>query len=470
MRLPAEGASRYGDVTSSVEGGYNISAVKVNGNTADYLITDTRMQLRLKDAMKPNGDVLKIQIDYTFKIPDDGADRFGIQPTTSGNIYTIGQWYPNMCVYDDVQGWNTLPFLGAGEFYCEYGDFDFTITAPASHVVVASGELQNASEVFTPAQVQRLDEAKKSDKTIIIRSDKDVADAVASAKTGTLSWHFKMKNTRDVSWASSRAFILDGVKINLPSGKTALAMSAYPNESKSNKAWGRASEYIKGSIESYSKRWFEYPYPVMVNVASQVNGMEYPGIIFCNYRSAGSGLFGVTDHECGHSWFPMIVGSNERKYGWMDEGFNQFINSLSHDDFNKGEYKNTDTRSLGAISGYFFSDGTEPIMSTPDAMKEANIGKMLYFKPEQGLKLLRNQLVGEKRFDFAFRQYIEKWAYKHPSPWDFFRAMDNGTGEDLYWFWKAWFIENYKLDQSILSVAYPGGDVCQWRLCYHWQS
>jgi len=455
LRLPAEGASRYGDVTSSVEGGYNISAVKVNGNTADYIVTDTRMQLRLKNAMKPNGDFLTIQIDYSFKIPANGADRFGVEPTTNGNIYTIAQWYPNMCVYDDVQGWNTLPFLGAGEFFCEYGDFDFTITAPASHVVVASGELQNPSEVLTPAQAQRWEEAKRSDKTVIIRTEKEVADA--SKKTGTTTWHFTMNNARDVSWASSRAFIVDGAKINLPSGKTALALSAYPTESKGSKAWGRSSEFVKGSIENYSKRWYEYPYPVMVNVACNVNGMEYPGIIFCNYHSAGSGLFGVTDHESGHTWFPMIVGSNERKYGWMDEGLNQFVNSVSHDDFNKGEYKNSE-RSMGVLANYLLADGIEPVMTTPDGIKEMNIGRILYFKPEAGFKLLRNQLVGQNRFDFALRQYIEKWAYKHPTPWDFFRAMDNGIGEDLYWFWKSWFIENYKLDQSILSVVYAGND------------
>lgn len=450
-RLPAQGASRYGDVTSSVEGGFTISSVKLNGSAADYTITDTRMQLHLKDAMKPNGDAVKIQIDYSFKIPADGADRFGIQPTTNGNIYTIAQWYPIMCVYDDTEGWNTLPYLGAGEFYNEYGDFDFTIKAPAGHVVVASGELQNPTEVFTPEQVQRLEEAKKSDKTVIIRTDKDVFNAPRT--DGWKSWHFKMANTRDVAWASSRAFMLDGAKINLPSGKTALALSAYPVESKSSKSWGRSTEYAKGSIENYSRRWLEYPYPVAVNVASHVNGMEYPGIVFCPYTAAGSGLFGVTDHEFGHTWFPMIVGSNERKYGWMDEGFNSFINSLSDDDFNKGEYKKQ-AREMTGLSGYLFGDGTEPILSTPDGMREMNIGKTLYYKPAAGLNLLRDEIVGEKRFDYAFRQYIEKWAYKHPTPWDFFRAMDNGTGESLSWFWKAWFIENYRLDQTVLSVVY----------------
>ena len=454
FRLPADGRSRYGDAALDYQGGYNISSVKLNDSPADFVIIDTRMQLRLKNAMKPNGDAVKIKIDYSFKIPDDGADRFGIQPTLNGNIYTIAQWYPRMCVYDDVEGWNTLPFLGAGEFYLEYGDFDFTITAPASHIVVASGELQNPAEVLTATQQQRLEEAKKSDKTIMIRTAEEVTDASSRPKAAALSWHFKMNNARDVSWASSKAFMWDAAKINLPSGKTALAMSVYPTESKKSSSWGRSTEYAKGTIENYSRRWFEYPYPVAVNVASHVNGMEYPGIVFCPYSAGGGSLFGVTDHEFGHTWFPMIVGSNERKYGWMDEGFNTFINSLSDDDFNKGEYKK-ETRPMVVLAGYLFGDGTEPIMTTPDAVKESNISKTLYYKPAAGLGLLRDRLVGEKRFDYAFRQYIEKWAFKHPTPWDFFRAMDNGLGEDFSWFWKSWYVENYKLDQTVLSVVYP---------------
>ena len=454
LRLPVDGRSRYGDAALDYQGGYNISSVKLNDSAADFLITDTRMQLRLKNAMKPNGDAVKIKIDYSFKIPDDGADRFGIQPTLNGNIYTIAQWYPRMCVYDDVEGWNTLPYLGAGEFYLEYGDFDFTITVPASHIVVASGELQNPAEVLTATQQQRLEEAKKSDKTILIRTANEVTDASSRLKAAVLSWHYKMNKARDVSWASSKAFMWDAAKINLPSGKTALAMSVYPTESKKSSLWGRSTEYAKAVIENYSKRWFEYPYPVAVNVASPVNGMEYPGIVFCPYSAENQSLFGVTDHEFGHTWFPMIVGSNERKYGWMDEGFNIFINSLSDDDFNKGEYKKA-TRPMVVLAGYLFGDGTEPIMTTPDAVKESNISKTLYYKPAAGLGLLRDQLVGEKRFDYAFRQYIEKWAFKHPTPWDFFRAMDNGVGEDLSWFWKSWYVENYKLDQTVLSVVYP---------------
>lgn len=459
-RLPVDGRSRYGDAATDYNGGYTISSVKLNDAGVDFVITDTRMQLRLKDAIKPNADAVRISIEYSFKIPGDGADRFGIQPTTNGNIYTLAQWYPRMCVYDDVEGWNTSPYLGPSEFYLEYGDFDFTITAPSSHIVMASGELQNPSEVFTETELKRYEEARKSDKTVIIRTADEVTNTSLRQKSPTLSWHFKMNNSRDVSWASSKAFMLDAAKMNLPSGRTALAISVYPTESKRSSSWGRSTEYVKGVIENYSKRWFEYPYPAAVNVASHVNGMEYPGIVFCPYTATGSSLFGVTDHEFGHTWFPMIVGSNERKYGWMDEGFNQFINAISKQEFNKGEYK-AGERPLGVVAPYYFGDGTEPILSTPDAMRESNIGKTLYFKPQAGLELLRNELVGEKRFDYAFKQYIDKWAYKHPTPWDFFRSMDNGLGENLSWFWKAWYIENYRLDQSILSVVYPDNDPSQ---------
>jgi aminopeptidase N len=256
-----------------------------------------------------------------------------------------------------------------------------------------------------------------------------------------------------VAWASSKSFIWDAAKINLPSGKISLAMSAYPAESSGQKGWSRATEYTKGSIENYSKRWFEYPYPAAVNVASNVGGMEYPGIVFCGSKAEKGDLFGVTDHEFGHTWFPMIVGSNERKYGWMDEGFNTFINTLAEVDFNNGEYKNPPAN-MENLTGFLFGERTESIMLTPDAMKEQNIGLALYFKPGIGLSLLRNEILGPDRFDYAFKEYIKRWAYKHPTPMDFFRTMDNAAGENLSWFWKGWFVENYKLDQSIVSVTY----------------
>lgn len=454
-RMPLDSRSRYGDSKSSFNGGYKIPSVKYeNGAAANYIITDTRMQIRLDKILKPGGDVIKFKIDYAFTIPEYGADRCGILKTKNGDIFSVAQWYPRMCVFDDVEGWNTLPYLGPSEFYLEYGDFDVSITAPASHIVVCSGELLNENEVLTEKQISRMAEARKSDKTVMIRTEKEVTDPASRPSATTLTWKYKITNARDVAWASSKSFIWDAARINLPSGKPCLAMSAYPAESNGQKGWGRSTEYTKGSIENYSKRWYEYPYPVGTNVASNVGGMEYPGIVFCGSRAQTDGLFGVTDHEFGHTWFPMIVGSNERKYGWMDEGFNTFINSLADDDFNKGEYRNEPT-TMDFLAGYYFGEASEAILNTPDAMREQNIGTALYSKPGYGLELLRNEILGAVRFDYAFREYIKRWAFKHPTPWDFFRSMENAAGEDLGWFWKSWFLENYKLDQAITTVENP---------------
>ncbi len=450
-RMPAESRSRYGDSKSDFKGGYDLESVQVDGTVANYLVNDTRMQIKLAHALKANGGQMKIRIRYHFSLPQYGADRSGILSTKNGEIFCVAQWYPRMCVFDDVTGWNTLPYLGPSEFYLEYGDFDCSITVPASHILVASGELKNPDEVLTPVQVQRMNQAKNSDKTVFIRTEKEVGEASSRPDKPTLTWHYKIENARDFSWASSASFVWDAARMNLPSGKKALAMSVYPKESASQKSWGRATEYTKGSIENYSKRWYEYPYPVATNVASNVGGMEYPGIVFCASNAEESGLFGVTDHEFGHTWFPMIVGSNERKYGWMDEGFNTFINSIATDDFNQGEYKEK-PKDMEQYAHYLNNPNGETIFNTPDGMHEEYIGMLLYYKPALGLNLLRNVVLGPDRFDYAFRTYIKKWAFKHPTPWDFFRTMDNAAGEDLSWFWKGWFIEDDELDQAVVSV------------------
>jgi hypothetical protein len=461
-KTPAIGRSRYGDVNSTFEGGYNIKSVKLISNIKDKssssdvtkVISDTRMQLRLPNSLAANGGTIQFKIDYSYNIPKYGSDRTGIQNTQNGKIYAIAQWYPRMCVFDDIEGWNTLPYLGAGEFYLDYGDYDYTITAPAKMIVAGAGDLQNPQEVLTPTELKRYNEAKNSDKTVMIRSASEVTDAASHPQMGNLTWHFKLKNARDIAWAASTSFIWDGARINLPSGRKALAMSFYPSESNGNNAWERSTEYVKASLEGYSKRWYEYPYNSAVNVASNVGGMEYPSIVFCGYQAKAGDLWGVTDHEFGHTWFPMIVGSNERKYGWMDEGFNTFINGISTEDFNKGEYidKNKPDNSR------MFGDNSETIMSTPDALIEGNIGNALYRKPGYALDLLRNEILGHERFDYAFKSYIKRWAYKHPMPWDFFRTIENVAGEDLGWFWRGMFIENYKLDQALTGVAYVEND------------
>lgn len=432
-----------------------------NGKTekADYLVTDTRLQIKLKDSLRADGNKLQIRIEYGFDIPQYGTDRMGRLLTKNGWIYELAQWYPRMEVYDDVTGWNTLPYLGAGEFYLEYGNFDYTVTAPASLVVVGSGELLNPNEVYSPTTLKRLAEARKSDKTVMIKDSTDIARKDDYPKKPTLTWHFLCKNARDVAWAASKAFIWDAARINLPSGKKALAQSVYPVESKGKQSWGRSTEYVKGAIELYSNQWFEYTYPVATNVAGTVGGMEYPGIVFCGSDNKVGELWEVTNHEFGHNWFPMIVGSNERKYAWMDEGFNTFLNNVDTKVFNNGEFYTKPDQQKEALQ--LFSPEAEPIMTIPDVIQAEFLGVAAYSKPALGLAILREQILGEQRFDYAFKTYIKRWAFKHPTPWDFFHTMDNAAGEDLSWFWNEWFFTTWKLDQGIRDIAYPDGDAAK---------
>ena len=466
--VPLRG-SRNGDKGQDFDGGYGINTIKLiykkgrrstEINTT-YSIVDTRMKVNLPSALEANGGTVGIKINFSFTSPDYGSDRMGVLETKNGRIFTLAQWYPRMSVYDDVSGWNTLPYLGAGEFYLEYGTFDVNITAPANHLVVCSGALLNPSEVYTQEQQNRLKTAEMSDETVMIRSEAEVTQPSSRpTNSATLTWKFRIENSRDVAWASSAAFILDAARINLPSGKKSLAMSAYPVESVGQDAWTRSTEYTKASIEHYSEKWLEYPYPAAINVAGNEGGMEYPGIVFCNYESKTERLWGVTDHEFGHIWFPMIVGSNERLHAWMDEGFNTFINSLSTDAFNNGEYKERKSN-MHRMSGMFVNDRLEPIYTSPDNLKERNLGVLAYYKPSTGLILLREQILGPERFDEAFTAYIDRWAYKHPTPDDFFRTMENVAGEDLRWFWRGWFINSWKLDQAVTKVKYVKNDPTQ---------
>lgn len=446
---------------SNFTDGYSIKSVSVEYNgktiTPKYTITDTRMQVWMQDALKSAGGKVKIAVKFAFTVPEYGTDRMGRLKTKNGIVYEVAQWFPRMCVYDDLQGWNTLPYVGAGEFYCEYGDYDFSITAPSNLIIVGSGELQNPQDCYTPEQMTRWNAAKASDKTVIIRSDREVNNPSSRPKQPNSTWKFKMTNARDVAWAASKAFVQDAAKINLPSGKKSMAISVYPVESIVKNGWQRSTEMVKGSIEHYSNKWFEYPYPAATNVAGIVGGMEYPGIVFCSHSDSGGSLWGVTDHEFGHTWFPMIVGSNERKYAWMDEGFNTFINGLSTEAFNKGEFAETsffgDPNSSFMVK-YVFDDGMDGLYNVPEVIQQDNLGVAAYLKPAQMLDALRNVVLGPDRFDAAFREYINRWAFKHPTPWDFFHTMENVSGEDLSWFWRGWVLNTWKLDQTVKSVAY----------------
>ncbi len=451
-------ASRNWGKGQAFDAGDKIQSVKivatVNGKTtetvAKYLINDTRMQIFLPQAIAANGGKIKFKIDWSFISPDYGSDRMGISKTKNGKTFQVAQWYPRMCVYDDLQGWNTLPYTGESEFYLEYGDFDLNITAPAKNIVVASGELMNAKDVYTLEQQKRWADAAKSEKTVAIRkADEVFKPSSRPAGKSELTWHFIIHNARDASWSTSAAFEIDAAKIDLPSGKKCIAIAAYDASLAGRNA--RAVEIIKGSIEYNSKKWFEFPYPAATTAVGIAGGMEYPGIIFVQ----NGGSWGTVDHEFGHTWFPMIVGSNERLYGWMDEGFNTFINTLSTAYALKGEFFGGER---GPTAQAYTFAGLEPILSNPDNLKEANNGTLLYSKPSAGLVMLREQILGPERFDFAFRTYINRWAFKHPAPDDFFRTMEAASGESLQWFWRGWFANNWQLDEAVRGVRYVGSD------------
>ncbi len=459
--VPLNG-SRNGGGGQEFDAGYKIKSVKIlsgakneKATPVEYLIEDTRMQLFLPKELAANGGSIKIQIEYSFISPQYGSDRMGIYNAKNGKVFTVAQWFPRVAVFDDIVGWNTIPYTGPGEFYLEYGDLDISITTGSNMIVVSSGELLNASEVYTAEQLKRWAAAAVSDKTVIIRSAQEVTDANSRPKNkAELKWHFKIKNARDAAWAASSSFIIDAAKINLPSGKKGLAISAYPLESDGDMAWGRSTEYVKSTIEYYSNKWYEYPYPAATAVAGTPGGMEYPGIVFCGARARQGGLWGVNDHEFGHTWFPMIVGSNERLYGWMDEGFNTFINSLSAANFNDGEYKSKVPQDKNRIGAMYTAPGLEPMLTYVDNYKERNNGTLSYSKPGEGLTLLRDVILGEDRFDRALRAYINRWAFKHPTPDDFFHTIENVAGESLQWFWRGWFVNNWRLDVAVRSVKY----------------
>lgn len=454
---------------SGFTGGFTISKVGIltNGRTekVEYLINDTRMQVRLPQPLKPHGGRLILNIDYSFPIPPGGMGRSGFVRTKHGTIYDVAQWYPRMQVYDDIAGWNNLPFLGPGEFYLEYGTFDCRVTVPADLLVIGSGTLLNPKSVLTKIELQRLARARQSDSTVAIRTVDDVTSS-RNHPTGMRTWHFSMTNTRDVVWAASSAFLWDAARINLPGGKKSLAIAAYPVESAKDTTWRRCAQYLKQSVEIFSRDWYPYPYDEAGAVAGPVGGMEYPAVIFGGWKISRKGMWLIANHEIGHEWFPMIVGSNERVDAWMDEGFNTFIDIYATEKFNKGEFapkRDGEYAPKGGnpareIVSFLKSPDSQPVMSYADAIPGKYVHTLEYYKAALGLVLLREYILGPDRFDYAFREYIRRWAYKHPKPFDFFRAMNNGAGENLNWFWKGWFVNDWKLDQAVKEVKYVDND------------
>ena len=454
--------------------GYRLGQVTVDGRPVAPVVTDTRMRLDLSRPLAAAGGVAEVVIPYSFVIPaSPGTPRMGRLETERGTVYSMAQWFPRVAVFDDVHGWNTMPYLGSGEFYLDYGDVTMALTVPASHTVVATGTLLNPADVYSSAQRRRLAAARRSDDALPIVTAED-RDQAAQA-TGTKTWRYRAQNVRDVAWGTSKSFLVDGASaaVTLEDGSTndVLILSAYPDEgvgTAEEPGWEEATRYGRASILNNSY-WLPYPYPVAISVASHIGGMEYPMIHFSSVRSRHFGLFGVIDHELGHNWFPMIVGSDERRHGWMDEGFNTFINDPSQIAFyNEGDDPSLPgygefqpTTADGIARAFVRNEATvdDEIMTSPDQLDGRENGWNQYTKPGFGLQVLRTAVLGQERFDAAFKAYIRRWAYKHPQPADFFRTMEDVAGEDLGWFWRGWFDTRHVYDAELVAVAQDGDDV-----------
>ncbi len=447
-------------------GGYEIDRVAVVRDEVPlevpFEIDDTMMEIALERAVPPLGGELVLEVDFAFTIPESGADRMGQFKAKKGTVYELAQWYPRMFVYDDVNGWNAMPYLGQGEFYLEYGDFDVELTVPRDYLVAATGELVNPEDVLTADQTKRLELARRSSTTVpIVEKDHVGREEYRPIGTGPLTWKFRARNVRDFAWAASSAFIWDA-----GGWDGILAMSFYPEEGLGGSGgrgppvsgWEESTSYILHALEFYSGQWYRYPYPVAINVAGRAQGMEYPMIVFCSVQARGLGLFLVTDHEIAHAWFPMLVGSDERRYAWLDEGLDTFMNHYSLTDFGGSDAWPADPiLPLNSARLTRSEELARSVMTQPDELSESQLGFLGYTKPGMALYLLREYVLGPEVFDEAFRTYIERWAYKHPQPADFFRTFEDVAGADLDWFWNSWFYGSGYLDQAVTGVTRGDG-------------
>jgi hypothetical protein len=419
---------------------------------------ETMMKVPLSEALAP-GHTATLEMAWSFLVPEHGADRMG----RDKSLYEIAQWYPRAAVYDDLRGWNNDPYIGQGEFYLDYGDYTMSVTVPAGYIVAGTGVLENPKDVLPAAQVARLDEAMKGDKVIrIITADELKSGAARPAKTGMLTWKFRAKNVRDAVFAASPEYQWDAT-----SYKGAYAFGYY--RPSAAELWQESADMARMSIQEYSERWFQYPWPQISVVEGPVSGMEYPMLAMEARDQTKQGLYNVITHEIGHNWFPMIVGSNERVYMWQDEGFNTFINNFSEAKrFPKdGDQLQRALGERGEVEALMKIDQDGPIMTPPDRIPEPALGNSAYVKPSVGLNLLRQEILGPDAFDDAFRTYVARWAFKHPTPADFFRTMEDASGHRLDWFWREWFVENEHFDQAIEGVrVFPAGDTTQVLVAY----
>jgi hypothetical protein len=428
--------SRWG--VRGFQGGYDLRDVRVNGKTVAPRIHDTMMQLVLPETLRPRGGTATITMEFRFRVPDHGSDRMG----RDGTLYEIAQWYPRMAVYDDVTGWNTDLYLGQGEFYLEYGDIDFSVTVPAGYTVAASGVLQNPDDVLTAEQRARLARAAKTESVVPVIG---MNEAKPRPTPGTKTWRFRAEQVRDVAWAAAPDFRWDATSWN---GVLAQAYYQWP---KAGRGWETAAEQTQWTIRHYSETFFPFPYPQATSVAGPVGGMEYPMFVMVGAGEDSMSTFSTINHEHGHEWFPMIVGSNERRYPWMDEGFNTYINTFAK------ELRWRDTVMIESMLDnwkYAVDAGIDvPLMTAADNVPAAALGSVAYRKPAVLLITLRNQIIGPELFDAAFKEYIRNWAFKHPTPGDFFRTIENAAGMDLSWYWREFWYTIDLLDVGIDSVT-----------------
>jgi len=414
-------------------------------------VEGTVMKVDLVSPLAP-GQVATFDVAWHFMIPEHGADRMG----RDGALYELAQWYPRVCVYDDLRGWNTEPYLGQGEFYLEYGDYNLSVTVPTGYIVAATGSLQNAAEVLTPAQVSRLAQASKSDTPVHIVTQDELKNGTARPrKTGTMTWRFAAKNVRDAVWAASPDYLWDA-----SSWQGHMAFAYY--RPSAIETWKDAADMSRMSIMEYSERWFPYPYPQITAVEGPISGMEYPMVAMENKSADKYDLYNVVTHEIGHMWFPMIVGSNERMHMWQDEGFNTFINYFSEARRfpERGTYEARVGENRAMVENFMQHNVDEPLEVQPDRINPQLLGENAYVKTAVGLAQLRDEILGPQAFDDAFREYARRWAFKHPGPADFFKTMEDVSGKRLDWFFREWFLENDHFDVGVDTVAHKQvGDI-----------
>ncbi len=446
------------------DGGFKLDYVKdANGNDLPHVVNKTMMRVDLPKALKPGSSYsFKIKWWYNINNRIKIGGRSGFEHFEEGDnlVYTIAQFFPRMAVYNDVEGWQNKQFLGRGEFTLPFGDYKVNITAPADHIIGSTGTLQNASSVLSSEQQARLKKAKTATEPVLIVTQEEAEAAEKQKSKNTKTWTFHATNVRDFAFASSRKFIWDAMGVKLNNGFTTMAMSYYPKEG--NPLWGQYStRVVAHTVLSYSKHTFDYPYPVAISVHSKWNGMEYPMICF-NYgrpetdgtysERTKNGMIGVIIHEVGHNFFPMIINSDERQWTWMDEGLNSFVQSMAESEWDS-EFP-TRRGPPAKIVDYMKGDkgNISPIMTNSESIFQ--FGNNAYGKPATALVILRETILGRELFDYAFTEYCNRWMFKHPTPADFFRTMEDASGTDLDWFWRGWFYGTEHVDLSIDNMIW----------------